>query len=71
MICGWNGWKFLEPVITVIGNSDAVEMFILDEDPCNRISITEAIKHLYTDRSKSFTKKSKSFLLATMLRSSN
>lgn len=52
MISGTNGWRLLEPVMTVINNSDAVEVFIFDEDPSAQISISEAIEHLYSDRSK-------------------
>lgn len=52
MICGTNGWKLLEPVMAIIDNSSAVEVFVFDEDPYARISINEAIEHLYADRSK-------------------
>lgn len=52
MICGADGWKLLEPVMAIIDNSNTVEVFVIDEDPCARISINEAIEHLYPDRSK-------------------
>lgn len=54
MICGANGWKFLEPVMNVIGYSDVVKVFIFDENSCARISIEEAIRQLYAEASKLF-----------------
>ncbi|XP_055309339.1 protein arginine N-methyltransferase 5-like isoform X2 [Sitodiplosis mosellana] len=55
MICGANGWKLLEPVMAIIDNSKTVEVFVFDEDPCARISIKEAIEHLYADRNTKIT----------------
>lgn len=52
MICGENGWKLLEPVMSIINNSDAIEVFVYEEDPCARISIDEATEILYNDTSK-------------------
>lgn len=52
MICGENGWKLLEPVMAILNNSNAIQVFIFDEDPCARISINEATEILYNDRSK-------------------
>lgn len=54
MICGVNGWKLLEPAMSVIGELESVDVFVYEENACVRISINEAIEHLYAGKSKWF-----------------
>lgn len=58
MICGRSGWKLLAPVMATIGGSEAVEVFVYEEDPCSQISINDIIDSLYSDKSNHLHSKS-------------
>ncbi|XP_031633728.1 protein arginine N-methyltransferase 5-like isoform X2 [Contarinia nasturtii] len=50
LISGSNGWNLLNYIMTKFNDSDAVEVFIFEENPCSQLLINEAIEHLYADR---------------------
>lgn len=57
MICGSGSWKLLSPLVNLIENPDAVEIFIHDEDPNMQVLISDIVESLYADISKKFPMK--------------
>lgn len=55
IICGTNGWNLLDPVMSLMGNSTDMQLFIFEEDASVRITINETIEHLYAGCSKLLT----------------
>lgn len=54
LICGSNGWKLLSPVLAMTEITDAVEIFVHEENESFQVLIYDIIDSLYSDKSGVF-----------------